>query len=390
MAPQGTAPEGEAQGGGGRPAGPRIVRLALTGFRNHRATALRFDAPQVAFVGPNGAGKTNILEALSLLSPGRGLRRAKYADMIGAGAPGFAVSADLEPPDAAPGDDPVTIGTGLADAETGTREVRIDAVPVKGAEALLERLSVLWLTPAMDGLFTGGASDRRRFFDRMVPALHPQHGRMVNRFDAAMRARNRMLTEGVQDAVWFEGVEAQMAEAAQAIDSARVRTLSLLRDAIAAAREEVSAFPDAVLGLEGFAGADTYAAALAAGRMRDRAAGRTLEGPHRVDMVVRHGPKDMPAPLASTGEQKALLIGLVLAQARLIRRETGQAAVLLLDEVAAHLDARRRAALFGLCAELGGQTFMTGTDAALFEALPGGAQRFAVEDGQVAPLEVRS
>lgn len=369
-------------------AGPRITRLTLTSFRNHARTDLRFTEPLVAFTGPNGAGKTNILEAISLLSPGRGLRRAKLTDMCSSdGAGGFAVSAELVPMDHEEGDDPITIGTGITAPDTSSREVRIDKVPAKSSDALLEHLICLWLTPAMDGLFTGGTSDRRRFYDRMVMALHPTHGRTATRFETAMRARNKMMDEGVTDPVWFEGVEAQMAEAGAAMQSARLSTLTLLKQAIEEARDAVSAFPHAVLDLAGFDISDeqVYRAKLAEGRHRDRAAGRTLEGPHRADLLVRHGPKDVEAKLASTGEQKALLIGLILAQARLVKRETGRAAVLLLDEIAAHLDESRRAALFALCTDLGGQTFMTGTDRALFESLPDDADQFEVRDGTATP-----
>lgn len=374
-----------------RAAGPQVTRLTLTGFRNHTATDLHFSSSMIAFTGANGAGKTNILEALSLLSPGRGLRRAKLVDLISAASTaGFAVSADLIPVHHETGDDPVKIGTGLAGPQSPSRETRIDKVPIKSSEDLLELSTVLWLTPAMDGLFTGGASDRRRFFDRMVMALHPSHGRVANRFEQSMRARNKMLDEGVHDPVWFEGLEAQMAEAAAAMQSARLSTLCLLSKAIEEARDAVSAFPHALLALAGFEGFESeegYRRQLSSGRVRDRAAGRTLEGPHRVDLLVRHGPKDVEARLASTGEQKALLIGLILAQARLVKQETGQAAILLLDEIAAHLDAGRRAALYDLCAELGGQTFMTGTDASLFDALDGAlgndADHFTVDDGKV-------
>lgn len=371
-------------------AGPLVTRLTLTHFRNHSQSDLRFSSTLIAFTGANGAGKTNILEALSLLSPGRGLRRAKLVDLISARSPaGFAVAADLIPMSFEAGDDPIKIGTGLAGPQATGRDIRIDKVPVKSSEELLELCTVLWLTPAMDGLFTGGASDRRRFFDRMVMALHPAHGRQANRFEQSMRARNKMLDEGVHDPVWFEGVEAQMSEAAAAMQSARLATLGLLSGAIDQARDAVSAFPHAMLALAGFEGFESeegYRAQLASGRVRDRAAGRTLEGPHRVDLLVRHGPKDVEARLASTGEQKALLIGLILAQARLVKQETGQAAILLLDEIAAHLDAGRRAALYDLCVELGGQTFMTGTDASLFDALDttlgDDADHFTVDDGQ--------
>lgn len=372
-------------------AGPQVTRLTLTQFRNHTQSDLRFSSTLVAFTGANGAGKTNILEALSLLSPGRGLRRAKLVDLISAGSTtGFAVSADLVPMRYESGDDPIKIGTGLASPQATGRDIRIDKVPIKSSEELLELCTILWLTPAMDGLFTGGASDRRRFFDRMVMALHSSHGRVASRFEQSMRARNKMLDEGVHDPVWFEGVEEQMGQAAAAMQAARLSTLSLLSNAIDEAHNAVSAFPHAVLalaGFEGFENEEGYRAQLASGRIRDRAAGRTLEGPHRVDLLVRHGPKDVEARLASTGEQKALLIGLILAQARLVKQETGQAAILLLDEVAAHLDAGRRAALYDLCAELGGQTFMTGTDASLFDALGSAvgddADHFTVDDGQV-------
>lgn len=369
-------------------AGPRITRLTLTSFRNHARTDLRFEGQLVAFTGPNGAGKTNILEAISLLSPGRGLRRAKLAEMRSAGsAGGFAVSAELVPMDYDEGDDPITIGTGITAPDASGREVRIDKVSVKSSDALLEHLICLWLTPAMDGLFTGGTSDRRRFFDRMVLALHPTHGRAATRFETAMRSRNKLLDEGVTDPVWFEAVELEMAQSGAAMQSARQAVLDLLREAVNEARDAVSAFPHAVLDLAGFEIADeqAYRTRLAQGRNRDRAAGRTLEGPHRVDLLVRHGPKDVEAKLASTGEQKALLIGLILAQARLVKRETGRAAILLLDEIAAHLDESRRAALFALCADLGGQTFMTGTDKALFERLPEGADHFEVQDGTATP-----
>ncbi|MEM1285699.1 MAG: DNA replication/repair protein RecF [Pseudomonadota bacterium] len=381
-----------AEGPTGPLAGPRLTRLLLTHFRNHASTELTFsaasDAGMVVFTGPNGAGKTNILEAISLMSPGRGLRRARYGDMVmqnGAGA-GFSVAAELVPIDFEPDDDPVRIGTGLAAADSPSREVRIDKVPAKSADALLEHLVCLWLTPAMDGLFMGPASDRRRFFDRMVLALHPGHGRAVTRFEQGMRARNKMFDDGVHDQLWFEAVEEPMAKASEEVTRARLATLDLLQKAITEARDAVSAFPHAVLSLDGFSGAETaadYQERLSRGRQRDRAAGRALEGPHRVDLLVRHGPKDVEARLASTGEQKALLIGLILAQARLVKRETSRAAILLLDEIAAHLDEGRRAALFDLCAELGGQTFMTGTDTALFDAIAGPADRFAVDGGKV-------
>lgn len=369
--------------------GPQFCRLTLTQFRNHAHTSLSIQARHVAFTGPNGAGKTNILEALSLFSPGRGLRRARYGEMIAAGAPdGFAVVGEIIPMDHEPGDQPLRIGTGLSGPLASGREIRIDKVPVKSAEELAEHLTLLWLTPSMDGLFTGPANDRRRFFDRLVLALHPRHGSAASRFEQAMRARNRLFEDGITDPLWYEGLEEQMAQAAAQMQEARIDVLALLSEAIETARDAVRTFPHALLSLSGFerfVDEPSYRRMLAMGRTRDRAAGRALEGPHRTDLEVRHGPKDVEARSASTGEQKALLIGLILAQARLVRRETGRAAILLLDEIAAHLDERRRAALYDLCDELGGQTFMTGTDAALFDALPEGAQRFGVDEGQVQP-----
>ncbi|MEM1288022.1 MAG: DNA replication/repair protein RecF [Pseudomonadota bacterium] len=389
-APLSTGPD-KGPGDAERPApaaGPQITRLTLSDFRNHRLTDITFDAPMVALTGPNGAGKTNILEAISLLSPGRGLRRARYADMIRSGAArGFSVAVKLRPLVSLElADEPIRMGTGVSGVNDGSREIRIDGVPARTSEVLSEHLSLLWLTPAMDGLFTGGASDRRRFFDRLVLALHPQHGRHVNRFESAMRARNKLFDTQSHDRAWFEGVEAEMASTAHRIDNARQNTLSLLRNAITEARVEVSEFPYAELQLTGFEDASRYQERLESLRERDRAAGRALEGPHRVDLEVVHGPKQMSAKLASTGEQKALLIGLVLAQARLIKAQSGRAALLLLDEIAAHLDQKRRRALFDLCFQMGGQTFMTGTDTALFEQLPSTSQRFDVEEGNVTSI----
>ncbi|MEM6711642.1 MAG: hypothetical protein AAF590_05105 [Pseudomonadota bacterium] len=249
--------------------GPRLARLTLTGFRNHRFTDLRFVAPvlredcsnvaqHVALSGPNGAGKTNILEAISLFSPGRGMRRARYGDMLAASgtetrSPSqVAVAAQILPFTSrrvlqAADDDLVKIGTGFIGPEPTARELRIDGETARSSDALTEYLTILWLTPAMDGLFTGGASDRRRFFDRMVMALHPTHGRMANRFETAMRARNKLFDQGATDPVWYEGLEAEMAAAGAAIQTARLETLDLLRRATDAARDALWAFPFAAL-----------------------------------------------------------------------------------------------------------------------------------------------
>lgn len=369
-----------------------ISRLQLTDFRNYAAVAVDIGARLVAFIGENGAGKTNLLEAISLLSAGRGLRRAQLAEITRRGAAGgWSVAATLDGPFGE-----TRIGTGLS-GETGGRRIRINGAEARSSEELLDHIRVLWLVPAMDGLFTGPAGDRRRFLDRLVLAVDPGHGRRVADFEKALRSRNRLLESG-GSASYLEAVEAQIAALGVAVALARRETVSLLAELIASREAESSPFPQALVSLEGPFEAlaadgtatdmeDRYRALLAQARSRDRAAGRTLDGPHRSDLVVLHKAKAMPAGLASTGEQKALLIGLVLAHAELTARISGMTPVLLLDEVAAHLDPRRRAALFARLAALGLQVFMTGTDAVLFAELPEDGQRFAVTDGAVRPLE---
>ncbi len=386
-----------------QPARVLISRLTLTNFRNYASASLATDARLVALTGDNGAGKTNLMEAVSLLTPGRGLRRAAFADIVRKCPPhlqgpdtetpapdGWSVSALLD------GDTGETrIGTGFS-LDTASRRVRIDGAEARSADALSEYLRVLWLVPSMDGLFTGSAGDRRRFLDRLVLAVDPGHGRRVADFDKAMRSRNRLLETG-GEAAWLDAVEAQIASLGVAMAFARREAVTLLSSLIAEHAGD-DAFPEAALSLEGPFEAlsasipaadleDAYGELLARGRPRDRAASRTLEGPHRTDLAVTHVAKAMPAGLASTGEQKALLIGLVLAHAELTARVSGLTPILLLDEVAAHLDPSRRAALFARLDMLGGQVFMTGTDRALFEALPHDAARFAVSDGSVSPLD---
>jgi DNA replication and repair protein RecF len=376
-----------------RPHRVAVTGLRLADFRNYAALALDLDERHVVLAGDNGAGKTNLLEAVSLLSPGRGFRRATQAEMARAGGPGsFAVAAVLEGPEGT-----VRIGTGVTDPgdDGGSRKVRIEGEPARSAEAMLDHIRVLWLTPAADGLFTGPASERRRFLDRLVLALDPGHGARVSAFERAMRGRNRLIEEEAWDAAWIGAVEAQMAELGAAIAAARVETVACLAGLVAATRAEDAAFPHADLALEGEIEAmaasglasgtveDRYREILAAARARDRAAGRTLDGPHRADLRVQHGPKQMPAEHSSTGEQKALLIGLVLAHARLVGETVGRAPVLLLDEVAAHLDMRRRTALFEVLDRLGGQCWMTGTDRAVFAPLGERAQILDVEAGRV-------
>ncbi|CDZ57881.1 DNA replication/repair protein RecF [Neorhizobium galegae] len=366
-----------------------LSRLKLTDFRNYAEAALPLDGRHVVLTGENGAGKTNLLEAVSFLSPGRGLRRAVLSDVTRVGAAGgFTIFADIDGMDGE-----VSIGTGIepGDGESVTRKLRINGTPAKSTEELSDHLSVLWLTPAMDGLFTGASSDRRRFLDRLVLSLDPAHGRRASDFERAMRSRNRLLSEGRFDPSWLSAIEAQMAGLGIAMAAARQEMLGLLRTLSANSGE--TPFPTPVLTLEGFMdGAmdrpaadleDDYLGMLRNGRNRDAAAGRTLDGPHRSDLLVRHREKDMEAERCSTGEQKALLIGLVLAHARLTADMTGYAPILLLDEIAAHLDEGRRAALFDLVHGLGGQSFMTGTDRSMFSALADRAQFFTVAHGGI-------
>lgn len=367
-----------------------INRLKLTDFRNYDQAGLSLSGRHVVLVGENGAGKTNFMEAISLLSPGRGLRRAVLSDLPRIGAPGgFSVFAAL---DGMAGD--VEIGTGTETAEDGNpvRRLRINGTTARSVDELTDHLRVLWLTPAMDGLFTGASSDRRRFLDRLVLSLDPAHGRRANDFERAMRSRNKLLSEGRFDPTWLAGIEQQMAALGIAMAAARREMIGLLAGLIESDRQ-TSAFPSASLALTGFL--DDYADApafeleelylnqLSQTRYRDAAAGRTLDGPHRADLTVRHLEKDMDAGRCSTGEQKALLIGLVLAHARLVATMTGFAPILLLDEIAAHLDENRRAALFDRIDALGGQAFMTGTDRAMFDALGDRAQIVVVEDGHL-------
>ncbi|TPL91111.1 DNA replication/repair protein RecF [Mesorhizobium sp. B2-3-12] len=377
------------------PAQTHISKLTLTNFRNYATLAIDVAPGAVVFSGDNGAGKTNLLEAISFLTPGRGLRRAPYVDVAREGGDGgFALHARL---DGADGE--VEIGTGISGGDTaeGGRRVRINGAAAR-AEDMLEWLRVVWLTPAMDSLFTGPAADRRRFLDRLVLAIDPGHGQRALDYEKAMRGRNRLLTEGSRDAGWFEAIETQMAETGVAIAAARAEMVRLLT-AMIDRLPDSGPFPQADIGLSGDLEAEIAAApavdveerfrrALADGRDRDRAAGRTLEGPHRSDLLVRHRPKGMPAELCSTGEQKALLVGIVLSHARLTGEMSGLTPILLLDEIAAHLDAGRRAALFSILEELNCQAFMTGTDAALFSSLEGRAQFLTVDHGTVGPTEV--
>lgn len=350
-----------------------ITRLSLQAFRSHPATRLVLDGRPVVFAGANGAGKTNILEAVSLLSPGRGLRRAGPQDFAMTPGPGgwkIAARAFGEGAD----HDIETWGEGDA-----SRSVRIDDKAATQTD-LARILRVLWLVPPMDRLWIEAAEGRRRFLDRMTLSFEPLHAERSLAYERAMRERNRLLKEEVRDPHWYAALEAQMAEAGTLIRAARARTLARLQQAQAGA---ATAFPQADLTLTGPEGADEpedLAAALAEGRRRDMAAGRTLVGPHRSDMTAIYAPKGVAADQCSTGEQKALLISLILANARALAEDTGHPPVVLLDEVAAHLDPGRRAALYDEICALCLQAMMTGTESAMFDTLGDRAQRFEVAE----------
>jgi len=352
--------------------GLAIETLTLSHFRSHRATRLAFDGRPVALVGANGAGKTNVLEAVSLLSPGRGLRRAAVEDLarrpeslgwkITAAVRGLSSPHDIE-----------------TWAEPGEpRQVRIDGKAATQA-SLGRVLRILWLVPAMDRLWIEAAEGRRRFLDRMTLSFAPDHAELSLTYEKAMRDRNRLIKDQVTDAHWYAALESQMAEAGQQITLNRRTAIAR----IAAAADPGSAFPSAELRLTGPEGADDpddLAVAFAESRRRDIAAGRTLVGPHRADLLARFPVKDVPADQCSTGEQKALLISLILANARALRQDLGRAPILLLDEVAAHLDANRRAALYDEICDLEAQAIMTGTEPALFDALGVRGKTFMVQD----------
>ncbi len=361
-----------------------LTRLRLTDFRSHASLDLKLDARPVCLYGANGAGKTNILEAISQLGPGRGLRAAALPDMTRRGAPGgWAISATL--------DQTQKIGVGLEATPTGNkRTIRRDGAPATATD-LADLIRIVWLTPAMDGVFRGGASDRRRFFDRQVMAHIPSHGSVSSRYEKAMRERNALLERGRVDPAWADAIEGRMAEAGAMIATNRARVLTLLQTAINDRPDGF--FPKGDLTLEGeaekaaieeaslFDVMDLIAESLAKGRYRDQAAGRTLSGPHRTDLAVIHRPTGAPAGEASTGQQKALLIGLILASARALSDDgDGPSPLILLDEAAAHLDRDRRAALFDELTEIGGQAWLTGTEAFLFEAFEDRAQRVEVKD----------
>ena len=373
----------------------RIRRLSLSNFRSYRAAGIAVDADAVVLVGANGAGKTNLVEAISFLAPGRGLRRATLDEVAcneGDGA--WAVSAEVE---GALG--LATLGTGIeppaGEASASLRLCRIDREPVSSAAAFADHLRIVWLVPAMDALFSGSAGERRRFLDRLVLAIHAEHGARVSALERSLRSRNRLLEEARPDAHWLDAVEHETAELAVAVAAARAETVARLAAVLAARRAGGDVFPTPDIAIDGWIESlvlehpaseieDRYRAVLRDNRGRDASAGRTLDGPHRSDLVVVYEPKGIPARDASTGEQKALLIGLVLAHAALVGEMTGAAPVILLDEVVAHLDPQRRATLFAALARLGAQVWMTGADPAAFADIAGTAEILDIMPGAIA------
>jgi DNA replication and repair protein RecF len=375
-------------------ASARIRRLTVTNFRTYHGAQIDAGAGPVVLVGPNGAGKTNLIEAISFLAPGRGLRGATLEDVaFSEGDGSWAVSAEVE---GALG--LATLGTGIeppaGEDAVIARKSRVDREPVASPAAFADHLRVVWLVPAMDRLFNGPASERRRFLDRLALALDTEHTTRVNALERALRSRNRLLEEARPDAHWLDAIEHETAELAVAVTALRVETVNRLQAILIARKHPAAAFPAAEIALDGWMERlvplkpaveveDRYRAVLRDNRGRDAAAGRTLDGPHLTDLAVTHADKQIAAADASTGEQKALLIGLVLAHASLLAEMSGFAPVLLLDEVIAHLDPARRAALYAELDKLGAQTWMTGADAAAFADIK--AEVFEVVPGQVKP-----
>jgi DNA replication and repair protein RecF len=372
-----------------------VRRLTVSNFRNYRAATLEAGSRPIVLYGPNGAGKTNLIEAISFLAPGRGLRRATLEEVAcNEGDGSWAVSTEVE---GALG--LATLGTGIEriaeDGAPAQRKYRIDRESVGTAAAFSDHVRIIWMVPAMDSLFTGAPAERRRFLDRLATAIDSEHSSRVNAFERALRSRNRLLEEPRPDAHWLDAVEHETAELAVAVASLRAETVGRLRAALSARAQ--SAFPPADIALDGWMESllpsepavfveERYREKLRENRGRDAAAGRTLDGPHLTDLAIVYAQKGIVAADASTGEQKALLIGLVLAHARLIAEMTGAAPILLLDEVVAHLDPSRRMALHGELAQLGAQVWMTGADPALFVEIEGQATLVEVHSGH---LQVR-
>ena len=377
-----------------------IQRLTLTNFRSYHAAQILLDrAGPVVLTGANGAGKTNLIEAISLLAPGRGLRRATMEELaFSEGDGAWAVSAEIEGMLGL-----ATLGTGIdppaGEESAPIRRCRIDREIARSAAAFADHLRVVWLTPAMDPLFNGPASERRRFLDRLVLAVDAQHSSRVAALERSLRSRNRLLEDAPSDSHWLDAIEHETAEVAVAVAAARAETVKRLSAVLDVSRRETPEFPQAEIALQGWMEQllpdhsateieDRYRSLLKENRARDAAAGRTLDGPHLSDLAVSHAGKNIPAAEASTGEQKALLIRLVLAHAGLIKQMTNFAPLLLLDEVVAHLDPSRRAALYDALSSLGAQVWMTGADPAAFGDIIGRANLFVVRNGNVEPTAV--
>jgi len=374
-----------------------VRRVSLRNFRSYERGEARLGDGMTVVAGRNGAGKTNLIEAISLLMPGRGLRRATFEEVaFSEGDGSWAASVEVEGMLGL-----ATLGTGVEvppSAESvPTRQCRIDREGVSSATAFADHLRIIWLTPAMDPLFNGPASERRRFLDRLVLAVDAQHSSRVSALERSLRSRNRLLETPSSDPHWLDAVEHETAELAVAVSAARAETAGRLAAALSAARADGLPFPSAAIALSGWMEQmlpdhtateieDKYRAILRDNRPRDAAAGRTLDGPHLSDLVVTHADKNVPAAEASTGEQKALLIRLILAHGGLLKQMTGAPPILLLDEVVAHLDPNRRAALYDALTSLGAQVWMTGADPAAFAALGSRAQVFEVRAGRIEPV----
>lgn len=364
-----------------------VGRLTLTRFRGYDFARLEPGPGPVVLTGPNGAGKTNLLEAVSFLAPGRGLRGARLPEVLRLGSPdgsAWAVAATVSAPNGS-----IDIATGM-DADE-RRVVRIDGHPARSQTALAEHIAVVWLTPAMDRLFLEGAGGRRRFLDRLVFGFDAAHAGRLSRYEHALRERARLLRDGRFDDAWLSGLEDQLATTGVAIVAARMAMVDRLRGAVA---RTVGPFPAADVAIEGeaedlltsgpaLAAEDAIRRRLREARRIEAQSGTSPIGPHRSDLAVSHRAKNIPAALCSTGEQKALLIAIVLANARLLAAERGAAPLLLLDEVAAHLDTERRDALFGELHALGIQAWLTGTEAGTFAALGAGATRYRIEEARI-------
>lgn len=373
----------------------RLERLTLARFRSYPALSLSLAAPIALFVGPNGAGKTNLLEAVSLLAPGRGLRGARLADLArrapGEAASGsWAVAGRFATPLG-----PLEVGTAVEGTEVPRRTFLVDGAQARSQAEVAARVAMVWLTPQMGALFQEGASERRRFLDRLVFALEPAHARELAAYETALAERNRLLAAGRPDPAWLAGLEDSLARHGVAVAAARRSLIAVLNRTLE--RGVAGEFPRAVLacacpwaealdGNPALAVEEALKARLAADRAADAEAGTTRSGPHRADLALIHAESGMPAGLCSTGEQKALLVSVILAHAALIGTARGFGPLLLLDEVAAHLDPRRREALFAALAALPSQVLLSGTEIAPFAALAGLAEAFAVEPGRVSAL----